>query len=318
MLQTKWTQFSEYCREHFLEVILTVIVLGCSSLLTSLPAAKVAVLNLYFLPVVLAGFFLGRYRAGALALLSAITAGMLISGDLNGFASSNSPVMVSLTLTVWAAVLGLTAILVGSLKDDLVDKASEAREAQGGVVELLSRYLQSVNPQLENRSQRVARMCEQIALKLRLEPREIDNIRVASVLADMENIEITARIVRKAVGELKPVAGQLDQQRIVSGPELVRSLGEVLSGAFPLVAPSMSQFNGNDTTPFGSRIIQVVRAYCRTLDETGDAPEYVIAELMTDIGATYHPAVLHALSEVVGASPAFDSRRAQSLGMAHR
>ena len=306
MTQSKWTALTEYCREHFLEVILTLIVFGCSTLLTSLPAAKVAVLNLYFLPIVLAGFFLGRYRAGALALLSAITAGMLVSGDLQGFAASNSPVLVSLTLTVWAAVLGLTAIVVGTLKDDLVDKASEAREAQVGVVELLSRYLQSVNPQLENRCQRVARLCEQVALKLRLEPREIDNIRVAAVLADMENIEITARIVRKAVGELKSDG---DQQRTVSGPELVRSLGEVLSGAFPLVAPSMSHVGVCENAPFGSRIIQVIRAYCRTQDETGDAPEYVIAEMMTDVGATYHPAVLHALSEVVGATAVFDTRR---------
>ena len=315
MIQTQWTAVVEYCREHFLEVFLTLIVIGCSGLLTSLPSAKVAVLNLYFLPIVLAGFFLGRYRAGALALLSAITAGMLISGDLQGFAASNSPVLVSLTLTVWAAVLGLTAIVVGTLKDDLVDKASEAREAQVGVVELLSRYLQSVNPQLENRSQRVARLCEQVALKLRLESREIDNIRVAAVLADMENVEITARIVRKAVGELKSVG---DQQRTVSGPELVRSLGEVLSGAFPLVAPSMSHVGVCDKAPFGSRIIQVVRAYCRTQEETGDAPEYVIAELMTDVGATYHPAVLHALSEVVGATAAAEDRRGRSLEVVRR
>lgn len=315
MPQPKWTAFAEFCREHFLEVFLTLIVLGCSSLLTSLPAAKVAVLNIYFLPIVLAGFFLGRYRAGALALLSAITAGMLISGDMQGFASSNSPVLVSLTLTVWAAVLGLTAIVVGTLKDDLVDKMAEAREAQVGVLDILSRYLQSVNPQLEHRSQRVARLCEQVATKLRLESREIDNIRVAAVLADMENVEITARIVKRAVGELKTSG---DQQRTVSGPELVRSLGEVLSGAFPLVAPSMSHIGVCDNAPFGSRIIQVVRAYCRTQDETGDAPEYVIAELMTDVGATYHPAVLHALSEVVGATAASEARRGHSLDVVRR
>ncbi len=309
MTQSKWNALTEYCREHFLEMFLTLIVIGCSSLLTSLPAAKVAVLNLYFLPIVLAGFFLGRYRAGALALLSAITAGMLVSGDLQGFAASNSPVLVSLTLTVWAAVLGLTAIVVGTLKDDLVDKASEAREAQVGVVELLSRYLQSVNPQLEHRCQRVARLCEQVALKLRLESREIDNIRVAAVLADMENVEITARIVRKAVGELKSDG---DQQRTVSGPELVRSLGEVLSGAYPLVAPSMSHVGVCENAPFGSRIIQVVSAYCRTQDETGDAPEYVIAEMMTDGGATYHPVVLHALSEVVEVTSAMDARRSRT------
>ncbi len=315
MTDTRSTRVADFCREHFLEVMLTLTVFGCSMLLTTLPSAKVAVLNLYFLPIVLAGFFLGRYRAGALALLSAITASMLISGDVQGFAATHSPVIVSLTVTVWAAVLGLTAIVVGTLKDDLVNKASEAREAQSGVVEILSRYLQSVNPQLEHRTQRVARLCAQVATKLRLEPRETDNIRVAAVLADMENVDITARIVKRAIGELKSDG---EQQRTVSGPELVRSLGEVLSGAFPLVAPCMSHARDGDSTPFGSRIIQVVRAYCRIQDDTNDAPEYVIAELMTDVGATYHPAVLHALSEVVGATstvnagnrhlPAFSSR----------
>jgi len=299
MIPSRMSRFPGFFKEHYLEVMLTLTVFGCSMLLTMLPAAKVAVLNLYFLPIVLAGFFLGRYRAGALALLSAITAAMLISGDVDGFATSTSPVVVSLTITVWAAVLGLTAILIGTLKDDLIDKASEAREAQGGVVEILSRYLQSVNPQLEHRTQRVARLCEQVATKLRLEPRETDNIRVAAVLADIENVEITARIVKRAVGELKSEGEQL---RTISGPELVRSLGEVLQGAFPLVAPSMSHAQDGDSTPFGSRIIQVVRAYCRIQEETNDAPEYVIAELMTDIGATYHPTVLHALSEVVGAT----------------
>jgi hypothetical protein len=161
----------------------------------------------------------------------------------------------------------------------------------------------------------VARLCEQVALKLRLESREIDNIRVAAVLADMENVEITARIVRKAVGELKTTG---DQQRTVSGPELVRSLGEVLSGAFPLVAPSMSHVGVCENAPFGSRIIQVVRAYCRTQDETGDAPEYVIAEMMTDVGVTYHPAVLHALSEVVGATTVHSHHSNQALDVARR
>lgn len=308
------SRFTDFCQEHFLELMLVLTVVGCSCLLTMMPAAKVAVLNLYFLPIVLAGFFLGRYRAGALALLSAITAGMLLAGDVNGFSSSNSPVIVSLTMTIWAAVLGLTAIIVGTLKDDLSEKSSVAREAQVGVLDILSRYLQSVNPQLQNRAQRVAGLCEQVALKMRLDEREIDNIRVAAVLADMENVEITARIVQKAVGDLKACN---EQMRIVSGPELVRSLGEVLSGAFPLVAPALTSESGNDATPFGSRIIRAVRAYCRIVEETDDSPEFAIAELMTDSGENYHPAVLHALARVVGIDSGDDQRTTKRLETVH-
>lgn len=313
MKSSRLERLQEACKEHFLEVFLTLIVLACCSLITALPTAKVAVLNLFFLPIVLAGFFLGRYRAGALALLSAITAGILVSGDYEGFANSGSPLIVSLTMTIWAAVLGLTAIIVGTLKDDLVDKAAEAREAQVGVVDILARYLQSVNPQLEHRAQRVSHLCEDVAIRMHLEPREIDNIRVAAVLADMENVEITARIVKRAVGELSS-----EQQRTVSGPELVRSLGEVLSGAFPLVAPAISPIHATDNTPIGSRVIQAVRAYCRMIDESGDAPEYVITEMMTDTGTVYHPAVLHALSEVVGVSrPRVDASKPLAISSAN-
>lgn len=59
MASSRMHRLSEFCKEHYLEVMLTMTVFGCSMLLTMLPAAKVAVLNLYFLPVVLAGFFLG-------------------------------------------------------------------------------------------------------------------------------------------------------------------------------------------------------------------------------------------------------------------
>ena len=37
--------------------------------------------------------------------------------DATGFAAYSSPIMVGLAVTVWAAVLGLTALLVGTLFD---------------------------------------------------------------------------------------------------------------------------------------------------------------------------------------------------------
>jgi len=64
MASSRTHRLSEFCKEHYLEVMLTMTVFGCSMLLTMLPSAKVAVLNLYFLPIVLAGFFLGAIGPG--------------------------------------------------------------------------------------------------------------------------------------------------------------------------------------------------------------------------------------------------------------
>src|SRR3990172_6317736 len=101
-----------------LEIFLVLIVLALICLLYQTAGYKMVVLNLFYLPVVLTAFFLGRYRAGVLALFSVIAASAVSLVDLSGFGSYSSPIIIGLSVTVWGAVLGLTAILVGTLSDE--------------------------------------------------------------------------------------------------------------------------------------------------------------------------------------------------------
>jgi hypothetical protein len=289
--------------ERTLEIMLIVVTVGLAALLYQVDSMKVVVLNMFYLPVVLAGFFLGRYRAGVLALLSVVLAMMVTASNLPTFAGDNSPLVVGLAVTLWGTVLGLTSLLVGTLCDDRTRKAIEAHEAHVGVVEVLSRYLQVVNPRIESRARKVASLAEQVARIMKLSVKEIDDIRVAALLVDMENIEITARVIKKAVGELKDHPGA---ERTFHGSELVQSLGSVLSGAFPLLL-SQSAIPSPDAAPagapFGAQIIRTVRAYVELADEPweGDQPDHdeILAQLRADVEAAHHPAVLHALECVV-------------------
>lgn len=293
--------------DRLLETMLVLITAALACVMYFTAGMKIVVLNLFFLPVVLAGFFMGRYRAGVLALLAVISATIVSATDLNHFGSFSSPVMVALAITLWGAVLGLTSLLVGTLSDERDAKAVEAHEAHVGVVEVLARYLQSANANLEHRAKQVVRLSEDVARKMRLSAKEIDDIRLAALLIDMENIEITARVIRKAVGELEEARAV--EQRTFCGTELVRSLVSVLSGAFPLLlsqtqAEATGSSNSTDT-PFGARILCTVRAYVQLLnDPWGDVQrtwEDVLEELRTDLDSEHHPAVLHALQEVVSA-----------------
>jgi K+-sensing histidine kinase KdpD len=296
--------------DRLLETMLVLITAALACVMYYTATMKIVVLNLFFLPVVLAGFFMGRYRAGVLALLSVIGATIVSTTDLNHFGAFASPVMVAMAITLWGAVLGLTALLVGTLSDERDAKAVEAHEAHVGVVEVLARYLQSANPNLEHRAKQVARLSEDVARKMRLSPKEIDDIRLAALLIDMENIEITARVIRKAVGELEEARAV--EQRTFCGTELVRSLGSVLSGAFPLL---LSQTQGDGASgatasgdlPFGARILGTVRAYVQLLNDPWHdvqrTSEDVLEELRTDLESEHHPAVLHALQEVVSERP---------------
>lgn len=290
-------------QERTLEVMLVLVTASIACLLYHTETMKIVVLNLFYLPIVLAGFFLGRYRSGVLALLAVVTATIVICLDFSGFGTFNSPVAIGLSVTLWGCVLGLTALLVGTLCDDRDARRVEAHEAQVGVVEVLSRYLQSANPVLESRSKRVAELSEQVARKMRLSAKEIDDIRVAALLIDMENIEITARVIRKAVGALED--DTTSRQRTFHGAELVQSLGAVLTGAFPLLL-NQSEESAADAghhLPFGARIIRTVRAYeqmeCDPWQHGDRSPESFIDELQTGIDCEHHPAVLHALRQVV-------------------
>jgi K+-sensing histidine kinase KdpD len=297
------TSKQERNQEVTLEVMLVLVTAAISCLLYHTEALKIVVLNLFYLPIVLAGFFLGRYRAGVLALLAVVTATIVICLDFTNFGVFNSPVAIGLSVTLWGSVLGLTALLVGTLCDDRDARRVEAHEAQVGVVEVLSRYLQSANPVLEGRAKRVASLAEQVARKMRLSAKEIDDIRVAALLIDMENIEITARVIKKAVGAIED--DNSSRQRTFHGTELVQSLGTVLTGAFPLLLNTTEEAAAAEghALPFGSRIIRTVRAYEAMESDPwqhGDrSPESFIDELQSGIDHEHHPAVLHALKQVV-------------------
>lgn len=289
--------------ELMLELMLVLITASIACVLYHTASMKIIVLNLFYLPVVLAGFFLGRYRAGILALLSVVTATIVICLDLADFGSMNSPLAVAISVTIWGAVLGLTALLVGTLCDEKDARKVEAHEAQVGVIEVLSKYLQSANPELETRAKRVAQLSEEVAKRMRLSSKEIDDIRVAALLIDMENIEITARVIKKAVGELEDRGNS--GQRTFHGTELVQSLGSVLTGAFPLLLNQANSGNSDAAPPlpFGARIIRTVRAFVQLESdpwEHGDRSlDGLVDELQADIEVEHHPAVMHALRQVV-------------------
>lgn len=262
--------------ERQLEVILVLTTLATACIMSHVQTSQFVILNLFFLPVILAGFFLGRYRAGIMAFLSVVTATIVVAMDVDRFVFQSSPLMVVLSVMIWGAVLGLAALLLGTLSDDRNARATEAHEAHLGVVEVLARYLQSADVDLHAQSMRIVELSELIAARMRLTRQEIDDLRIAAMLMDVENIEITARVIRKAVGQFDE--GQLAHATI-HGTELVESLRNTLSGASPLLASSFGQSDRN--LPLSARILRTVRSYVEL--EAVAAPNYSPSEFALDM-----------------------------------
>jgi HD-GYP domain-containing protein (c-di-GMP phosphodiesterase class II) len=262
------------------EIMLIVVTLGMTYLLYQMGGHKMVALNLFFLPIVLSGYYLGRTSAGILALFSTLSVTVATTLDSTGFAAYTNPVMVGLALTVWAAVLGLTAILVGTLCDEREAKVDELHAAYIGVVEVLSKYLQSGNPKIKARSVRIAEMCQLTAEEMRLSRKQIDDIRVGALLHDLGNVEITTKLISKAVDTLEADPMRSDKHTFL-GMDLVHSLGSVLHGAVPLLMsqddPARDGLAMEDEVdcgeiPLGTRIIRAVRAFeALTVGDLGEA-----------------------------------------------
>lgn len=293
-----------------LELTLVMITLGITTLLHEMAGQKMVVLNLFFLPVVLAGFYLGRYRAGVLALFCVISASVVTGLDMGGFAAFNDPLLMGFAVIVWGAVLGMTALLVGSLSDERTAKIAELHEAHVGVVEVFSKYLQSANPRMKARSIRVAELSQRVARRMNCTANETDDIRVAALLQDMASIEITAKVIHTAVDNLESEPISL-RQHTFGGDDLLQSLGSVLSGAMPLLnqidetrtIPMAESDNSYNGVAIGARIIRAVRAYDVLLrgewDDDDGQPLEVMDTLRCDIDSGYDSAVLDALQSVV-------------------
>lgn len=297
----------------FLELSLIAIVLGLTFTMHLISTQKLVILNLFYLPIVLSGFFLGRYHTGVLALLAVISASVVATEEFDRLVISQEPLVIAVVMTVWAAVLGLTALLVGTLSDDRSRKEHELHEAYVGVVDVLSKYLQSANPRLKARSTRVVELSQSVATYLHMSPQQIDDIRVAALMQDLGKIEVTMRILSKVMGPLEAISNQATESRF-QGIDLVHSLGSVLRGAIPLLShedSSLGWCSEDDalTTanmPMGARIIRLARAF-DDLTEGGlqgnwATPTEALKELRRQSASPVDTQILNALETLANTS----------------
>ena len=239
-----------------------------------------------------------------------------------------SPTVVALLVTIWGAVLGLTTLLVGTLSDERSQKLADLHDAYLGIVEVLSSYLNSADKNLESRAARVSKLSCLVATKMKLTSEAIDEIRVAALLQEMENIEVTARVISKAFGDIGRRNRGVLQEHTFRGADLVESLASVVYRALPLLTnredgmPSNSEDqSGRIRTgpPLGTKIIHTVRCYDSLVESSDEildySPKKAIADLLADDDNEHHPAILAALEQCVLGEPGRRQEVRQSAEM---
>jgi putative nucleotidyltransferase with HDIG domain len=303
-------RLKEFIVKHF-EKVLVVIILIATFAGTYFVEDKSIVLNFYYLPVLSAGYFLGR-RLGVLTALFSIVvvvlSGLLFPETLLKGKESISPLPQLLS---WSGFLILSTIAVGTLYEQNQRRLQDLKNAYIGVLEILSKYLESTDRYTKGHSLRVSEMAREIAIGMELPRSDVENIRVAGLLHDIGKIEVSGEILLKAASLSSEEQGLVDAHS-AKGAYLLSSVGSVLREVVPIVMSHHEYFmsgyehnkTGNNHIPLGSRVIAVADAFdAMTSDRPyrkGMPPWEALEEIAKNTGKQFDPDVVKVFKLVIG------------------
>ena len=302
-------QVKGFILKHF-EKFLVVIILMAAFIGTYLFEEKSIVLNFYYLPVLASGYFLGR-RLGVLiavfSILMVVISALIFPNEFFGKQDLFKSVAQILS---WGGFLILSSIAVGTLYEQSERRMKDLKNAYIGILEILSKYLESTDRYTKGHSVRVSELAMEIGIAMELPRTEVENIRVAGLLHDIGKVEISGEILRKAA-QLTTEERDLVDEHTIKGAYLLTSVGSVLKEVVPIVVAHHKYFTDDigetekkvAEIPLGARIISVADAFdAMTSDRPyrkGMSPWEAMEEIIKNAGKQFDPVVVEAFKHVV-------------------
>jgi len=302
-------QAKEFILKHF-EKILIIIILLAAFIGTYLIEEKSIVLNFYYLPVLASGYFLGRRLGVLTAVFSVLMVAISAIIFPNGFFGKQDLFKSVAQILSWGGFLILSSIAVGTLYEQNERRMKDLKNAYIGILEILSKYLESTDRYTKGHSVRVSELAMEIGIAMELPRTEVENVRVAGLLHDIGKVEISGEILRKAA-ELTTEERDLVDEHTVKGAYLLTSVGSVLKEVVPIVVSHHMHFTeatGDPerevtTVPLGARIIAVADSFdAMTSDRPyrkGMTPWEAMEEIIKNTGKQFDPRVVDAFKNVV-------------------
>jgi len=302
-------QFKQFILRHF-EKILVSVILMAAFVGTYFVEEKFIVLNFYYLPVLVAGYFLGRQMGVLTAVFSILAVLICVLVFPQRFLNSKEILKGVAQLSSWSGFLILASVTVGTLFEQNEQRLKELKNAYIGVLEILSKYLESTDRYTKGHSVRVSELATDIGIAMELPRSEVENIRVAGLLHDIGKIEVSGEILSKAA-KLSTEERELMDLHTVKGAYILSAVGGILKEVVPIVVAHHKYFadtleSNNGATmkiPLGARVIAVADAYdAMTTDRPyrkGMLPWEALQEIVAKAGIQFDPEVVGAFKRVV-------------------
>ena len=285
-------QTRRFVNRHF-ERLLVVLLVASLLLIHYFVDHKLAFLSFYYLPVIAAGFLVGRKMAvWASVFVVLLVLFIQAMEGMNGHAGLHADDL--LTLVPWGGFLILTGYAVGMLAEQRRARTDDVRSTYLTMLELLTIHVDSSDRMRRGHSYRVGERAAGLARELGLTDAQQEDLRVAGLLHEIGPRD--PRLVR-VMGDVP--AGRDAPARVNSMRTALRLVDEY-SHYHEVVS---SGWRVDDTRiSIGAKILAVADAYetLQTPTQTRQAfaPWTALEEVERGAGSTFATEVVSALRKV--------------------
>ncbi|MEJ2109413.1 MAG: HD domain-containing protein [Acidobacteriota bacterium] len=299
-----------YLIRHF-EHTLVIGIVGMVVLITYFMNYTLVFLNIFYLPIIVAGDFLGKRMAVLTAVFCITIVTLFVILNTQSFLVAEiGRFYLILYLVIWSSFLILTSAALGYLYEENKKRIKDLEDAYIGVLEIMSKYLESADRYTQGHSVRVAKMSQEIAIAMNLSRNFVETVKAGALLHDIGKTEISMDIVNKAAN-LSSNEKEVMSSHSHKGAELLSLVGGVLKDAVPMVLahhryyfdPAKHSSGEVEQVPLGAAIIAVADAYDAMITDRpyrkGMQPWKAYEEIEKESGHQFHPEVVQAFNRVL-------------------
>lgn len=270
-------RFAAFIRSHF-EIFIILLVIAGVALIGILVTNKVSFLNFFFLPVILAGYYLGKNKAVLIATLCVLLVFCFFLYTrllTRGQAGLSLDELIS--LLAWGGFLVLTGALLGTVSDERERKIENIQKAYVGVLGILLKYFEVADEERPP-SLRVSLLAGMLAKKAGMGMSDVENIKSAALLigtGELKNnvrlFEEVAEFIRSGGMGVRAKIGSRDQVLLNTTAALLKEVEPLLSGYVRHYVEDAGRIDKDlADIPRGSSLIALADLFDR-LRTTGEA-----------------------------------------------
>jgi HD-GYP domain-containing protein (c-di-GMP phosphodiesterase class II) len=271
---------------------------------------KMSFLNFYYLPVLLAGYYISRKAAVEYSIFCIFLVTFFCIVKPRFFGDVPGVFEPAMSLIFWGSFLMLTGYMTGTLFTQKTKSIDDLKNAYIGVLEILSKYLESADRYTKGHSVRVAKHAMDIGIAMTLPRMIIENIKAAAPLHDIGKVDVSMDLIRKASSLTEEEKKEVDTHTI-KGASLLKSVGNVLQDAVPIVLLHHKTYKelkelDDKTIPEETKICAGIIAVADTYDaiitdrpyRAGKSPAAALEEIEAGSGSQFYPEIVDAFRKV--------------------